>query len=133
THEHKDHIAGMDDIRAFNYQSRKDVEIYATERVQAALKREFAYVFSGEKYPGIPEVHLNTITKNSKFEAAGIELTPIEVFHYYLPVLGFRMGDFAYITDANRIEKEELEKLKGVKILVLNALRREKHISHFTL
>lgn len=133
THEHKDHIAGMDDIRAFNYQSRMDVEIYATERVQAALKREFAYVFSGEKYPGIPEVHLNTITKNSKFEAAGIELTPIEVFHYYLPVLGFRIGDFAYITDANRIEEEELGKLKGTKTLVLNALRREKHISHFTL
>jgi len=133
THEHKDHIAGMDDIRAFNYQSRKDVEIFATVRVQEALKREFAYVFSNEKYPGIPEVHLNTISKDFKFDVADIEFTPIEVFHYYLPVLGFRIRDFAYITDANKIEPEEIEKLKGVKTIVLNALRREKHISHFTL
>lgn len=133
THEHKDHIAGMDDIRAFNFVSKKAVNIYATERVQLALKREFSYVFSDEKYPGIPEVKLHTINKHSSFEVEGIPITPIEVFHYYLPVLGFKIGSFCYITDANRIAPEELNKIKNVDILVLNALRRESHISHFTL
>lgn len=133
THEHKDHIAGMDDIRAFNYFSQKAIEIYATERVQQALKREFYYVFSDEKYPGIPEVNLNTIKENEPFYIGNIEFTPIQVLHYYLPVLGFRIGDFVYITDANKIEPKEMEKIKGAKVLVLNALRRQKHISHFTL
>jgi phosphoribosyl 1,2-cyclic phosphate phosphodiesterase len=133
THEHKDHIAGMDDIRAFNYVSKQAVHIYATNRVQDALKREFAYVFSDEKYPGIPEVEIHTIHKDADFLVDTITVRPIEVFHYKLPVLGFRIGDFAYITDANKIEVKELEKLKNVKVLVLNALRREKHISHFTL
>lgn len=133
THEHKDHIAGMDDIRAFNYFSQKAIEIYATERVQQALKREFYYVFSDEKYPGIPEVNLNTIKENEPFYIDNVEFTPIQVLHYYLPVLGFRIGDFVYITDANKIEPKEMEKIKGAKVLVLNALRRQKHISHFTL
>lgn len=133
THEHKDHIAGMDDIRAFNYFSQKAIEIYATERVQQALKREFYYVFSDEKYPGIPEVNLNTIKENEPFYIGNIEFTPIQVLHYYLPVLGFRIGDFVYITDANKIEPKEMEKIKGAKVLVLNALRIQKHISHFTL
>jgi phosphoribosyl 1,2-cyclic phosphate phosphodiesterase len=133
THEHKDHIAGMDDIRAFNFISKKAVNIYATDRVQNALKREFAYVFSDEKYPGIPEVSLHTISKHASFLVEDIAIEPIEVFHYYLPVLGFKIGDFTYITDANRIEAAELAKLEGTKVLVLNALRKESHISHFTL
>lgn len=133
THEHKDHIAGMDDIRAFNYFSKKAIDIYATERVQQALKREFYYVFSDEKYPGIPEVNLHTINEKEPFTINGVTFSPIRVLHYYLPVLGFRVGDFVYITDANKIEADEFEKMRGVKVLVLNALRKQKHISHFTL
>jgi len=132
THEHKDHIAGLDDVRAFNYITSKPAEIYATLSVQEALKREFHYVFSGVDYPGIPQLNLNTID-HSPFEIEGVKITPISVLHYKLPVLGFRFGNFTYITDANYISDEELEKVKGTKILVLNALRKEKHISHFNL
>ncbi|MCX6181002.1 MAG: MBL fold metallo-hydrolase [Bacteroidetes bacterium] len=132
THEHKDHIAGLDDVRAFNYITKKPAEIYASDLVQVALKREFHYVFSGIDYPGIPQLNLHTIN-NSPFEIEGVKFIPISVLHYKLPVYGFRIGDFTYITDANYISEEELEKVKGSKILVLNALRKEKHISHFTL
>ena len=132
THEHKDHIAGMDDIRAFNYRSKLDMPIYASEQVQIGLKREFHYVFSDFQYPGIPKVVVNTIDKSSfcLFEKV---IQPIEVMHYKLPVLGFRVENFTYITDANFIASEELEKVKGTEVLVLNALRQESHISHFTL
>lgn len=130
THEHKDHIAGLDDIRAFNFILRKRIPVYATERVQQAIKREFAYIFSEFKYPGIPEIDLITIG-NAPFQVGDIILEPVEVFHMKLPVLGYRIGDFCYITDANFIAEEELAKLKGLKILVLNALRREDHPSHF--
>jgi phosphoribosyl 1,2-cyclic phosphate phosphodiesterase len=132
THEHKDHIAGMDDIRAFNYKSRQDMPIYANEQTQIGIKREFHYVFSGFQYPGIPKVVVNTIDKSS-FDLFGKTIQPIEVMHYKLPVLGFRIDNFTYITDANYIAPEELDKLRGTEILVLNALRLEPHISHFTL
>lgn len=132
THEHKDHIAGLDDIRAFNYFQREKMNVYCTEAVEIALKREFAYAFSDFKYPGIPEIELNRID-NAPFDVAGIHLTPIEVVHMKMPVLGYRIGDFTYITDANYISESEKEKIKGSKILVLNALRREKHPSHYTL
>ena len=132
THEHKDHVAGMDDVRAFNYAMRRDVQIYATERVQEALKREFIYVFNGDDYPGIPRVKLNTIT-NEIFFVEGIEIIPVEVLHYRLPVLGFRIDDFAYITDAKTISDSEKLKLRDLKVLVLNTLRREDHVSHLTL
>jgi len=131
THEHKDHTAGFDDIRAFNYILKKKIDVYASESVQIALKREFAYIFSGEKYPGIPEINLHLI-ENKKFEIAGSEFLPIEVMHYKLPVFGFRIKDFTYITDANFISEAEKEKIKGSKIIVINALRREPHISHYT-
>jgi len=131
THEHKDHIAGMDDIRAFNYRQEAAIDIYATTRVQEALKREFAYVFAEMKYPGIPEVKLNTIDLKP-FSIGNIKFIPIEVMHYKLPVLGFRIGDFTYITDAKTISEPEKQKIKGTKILVINALQIEKHISHFT-
>lgn len=131
THEHKDHIAGMDDIRAFNYRQESAIDIYATLRVQEALKREFAYVFSEMKYPGIPEVNLKTIDLKP-FSIGEIKFIPIEVMHYKLPVLGFRIGDFTYITDAKTISEPEKQKIKGSKILVINALQIEKHISHFT-
>ena len=133
THEHKDHIAGLDDIRAFNYKMKKKIPIYATTHVQEHLKREFEYVFSGINYPGIPEVELHTITNNIPFTVAGLEFIPIEVLHYKLPVLGFRIKDFTYITDANFIATDEMEKIKNTKTLIINALRKEKHISHFTM
>ena len=132
THEHKDHIAGLDDIRAFNYFQREKMNVYCTEAVELALRREFAYVFSDFRYPGIPEIELHRIT-NTPFEVAGMTLNPIEVMHMKMPVLGYRIGDFTYITDANYISEPEKEKIKGSKVLVLNALRREKHPSHYTL
>lgn len=132
THEHKDHIAGMDDVRAFNYKSRDAIDIYAEERVQKAIRREFSYVFAEYRYPGIPKMRLNPIPENG-FKIKGIELIPIRVRHMHLEIYGFRIGDFAYITDANYIPDESKQKLIGVKYLVINALRKEKHISHFTL
>lgn len=131
THEHKDHIAGLDDVRAFNFVQHKHMEVYATDRVQAAIKREFAYIFADEKYPGIPLLNLHQIDV-SPFSINDIDFIPIEVLHYKMPVLGFRIGDFTYITDAKSINETEKEKIKGSKVLVLNALRREEHISHFT-
>lgn len=131
THEHKDHIAGLDDVRAFNFINGKHIEVYATSRVQAAIKREFAYIFAEDKYPGIPLINLNEIDL-APFQIKDIKLIPIEVMHYKMPVLGFRIADFTYITDAKSISEKEKEKMKGSKVLVLNALRREEHISHFT-
>jgi phosphoribosyl 1,2-cyclic phosphate phosphodiesterase len=131
THEHKDHVAGMDDIRAFNYKQQGPMDIYADSRVQTTLKREFPYVFDEHKYPGIPRVNLHTIGVQP-FTVGDILLTPIEVMHYRLPVLGFRINDFTYITDAKTIAESEKQKLKGSKILVLNALQKQEHISHFT-
>lgn len=133
THEHKDHIAGMDDIRAFNYINKKAIDVYATNSVQAALRREYHYIFTDFQYPGIPKIEFITIDAEHAFSAAGVEIIPIEVLHYKLPVLGFRIGDFTYITDANFIEEANMDKIRGSKHLVLNALRHEQHISHYTL
>ncbi len=132
THEHKDHIAGFDDIRAFNFIHKRKMDVYASARVQEAIRREFAYIFSDFKYPGIPEINLHLL-ENKKTTIEGIDFLPIEVLHYKLPVFGFRINDFTYITDANFISDVEKEKIKGSKVLVLNALRRESHISHYTL
>jgi phosphoribosyl 1,2-cyclic phosphate phosphodiesterase len=132
THEHKDHIAGMDDLRAFNYKSQGAIDIYAEERVQAAVRKEYAYVFSENHYPGVPKMELHNID-NLNFTIKGDTITPLRIFHYRLPIFGFRIGDMAYITDANYISEETKEKLFGVKYLVINALRKEKHISHFSL
>ncbi|AFL85883.1 metal-dependent hydrolase, beta-lactamase superfamily I [Belliella baltica DSM 15883] len=133
THEHKDHTAGLDDIRPYNFMQKKDMPVFATKKVLSQIKREFAYIFEEVKYPGVPKVLTHEISKANPFEVEGIPITPIEVMHYRLPVLGFRTGDFTYITDAKTIAKEELEKIKGTKILVLNALQASHHISHFTL
>ena len=132
THEHKDHTSGMDDIRAYNYTTKKAMEIFATENVQKSLHREFHYVFEKDKYPGVPQVNLHTIT-NESFSVIGEKIIPIDVLHYRLPVKAFRVRDFAYITDANLIPEESFEKLKGVRHLVLNALRKQSHVSHFNL
>lgn len=132
THEHKDHIAGLDDVRAFNFKTKKPIDIYATENVQKALNREFHYAFAEKKYPGVPQMNLITID-NNPFEIDGTLITPIQVLHYKMPVLGFRIKNFTYITDANSISETEKKKIEGTDLLVLNALRKEKHISHFTL
>ena len=132
THEHKDHVAGMDDVRAFNYRQQKEIDVYAHPRVQEALKREFSYIFSTIKYPGIPRINMHTITEKP-FSVSGVQFIPIEVMHFQLPVFGFRIDDFTYITDAKTISEKEKEKIKGSKILVINALQLDKHISHLTL
>ncbi|TDG36964.1 MBL fold metallo-hydrolase [Pedobacter changchengzhani] len=132
THEHKDHIAGLDDIRPFNYLLHKVIDIYATERVQSALKREFSYIFSETKYHGLPQIKIHTID-GSPFNIGETEIIPLEIMHHLLPITGYRIGDFTYITDAKTVPESSFEKIKGTKTLVLNALQIEPHISHFTL
>ena len=133
THEHKDHIAGLDDIRPFNFKEKRSMNVYASDRVREALLREYHYIFADKKYPGVPNVNLSII-ENEKFEIdTGIEIQPIEVLHYKLPVYGFRIGDITYITDAKTISEEEKDKIKGSNVLIINALRREPHMSHFNL
>jgi phosphoribosyl 1,2-cyclic phosphate phosphodiesterase len=132
THPHKDHIAGMDDIRAFNFFTGKPMPVFASEMSQEVIIREFPYAFTDFRYPGVPEIQLNTIATDP-FMIGDIRVEPIQVWHLKMPVLGFRFGSFTYVTDANRIEEAEKQKIRGSSILVLNALRREKHISHFNL
>ena len=132
THQHKDHTAGLDDVRAFNFLQRRDMPVYGRAEVLEQLRREFDYVFAEYRYPGIPRLQLYEIA-NEPFEIADITFTPIDVLHHRLPVFGFRIGNFAYITDVNNISKTEQDKLKNLDVLVLGALQLEKHISHFTL
>lgn len=132
THPHKDHIAGMDDVRAFNFFNDTAVNVYANTLTQTALRNEFHYVFAKHKYPGIPDIILNDIDSDV-FMVGDIPVQPIKVWHLHMPVLGFRFGNFTYITDANRIDEEEKAKIVGSEVIVLNALRMKKHISHFTL
>jgi phosphoribosyl 1,2-cyclic phosphate phosphodiesterase len=132
THEHKDHTGGLDDIRSFNYMSKRPIDVYAEERVQQALKREYAYIFETNKYPGVPEVTLHTIDEKP-FEVAGIKVIPIRLLHHRLPILGFRIGNFAYLTDIKYISEQEKAKLAGCKYLVVSGLRKENHISHFSI
>ncbi|MCA6073715.1 MBL fold metallo-hydrolase [Fulvivirga sedimenti] len=132
THEHKDHTAGLDDVRAFNFRQGGDMPIYGTDRVIQQLKKEFGYAFAEKKYPGVPRIKTIEI-RNEAFSVEGVNFLPVEVLHYKLPVFGFRVGDFTYITDANAIPAEEFEKIRNTRVLVLNALQKESHISHFTL
>lgn len=132
THEHKDHIAGLDDVRSFNWITKKPMEIYCSANVKMAIEREFFYVFTEDKYPGVPELSINIITE-APFNIFETKFIPIRGLHCKLPVFGYRIGDFAYITDMNFIEDSEKNKLKGLKILVVGAVRKKKHISHFNL
>ena len=132
THPHKDHIAGLDDVRAYNFFTKLPMEIYANALTEQALRREFNYAFAENKYPGIPNLNINTIT-TEPFTIGDIPIIPIDVNHLNMPVLGFRFGKFTYITDANSINENEREKIKASDAIVLNALRNEKHISHFSL
>jgi phosphoribosyl 1,2-cyclic phosphate phosphodiesterase len=133
THEHKDHIAGMDDVRSFNYLERRDMDVFCTENVERALKREFYYAFEEIRYPGVPNISLHRITNEPFRLPDGPLVTPIEYLHYKLPVTGFRIGDFAYLTDIKSIRYSEIEKLRGINYLILDCLRRKDHLSHFNL
>lgn len=141
THQHKDHTGGLDDIRAFNYFRRAAFPIYAEERVQQSLKMEYSYAFAEFKYPGVPEYKLVTIDENP-FEitktlpngsTSSLTITPIRLIHCKLPILGFRIGDIAYLTDGSILPESEYVKLKGLEIFIINTIRHEKHISHFSL
>ena len=129
THEHNDHMIGVDDVRPFNFKQKEGIPVYATERVQKDLLLRFRYVFSKKKYPGAPTLELRSIFNDKPFEVKGLNFTPIELMHGNLPVLGFRIGDFTYITDARTIASEEMEKIKGSKIVILNALHYYEHYS----
>ena len=132
THQHKDHTAGMDDTRSFCFRQKNHIPIYAAEKVITQLQQEFSYVFAKNKYPGVPSIEINYIS-NKPFFISKTRIIPIQVMHYKLPVFGFRFKDFTYITDANYISDKELEKVKGSKVLVINALQKKSHISHFNL
>lgn len=133
THEHNDHVIGMDDVRPFNFRSGKDLPVYALDRVQKDLRSRFSYVFEDNPYPGAPRVELHTISKKKAFQVENITIQPVEVIHGQISVLGFRINNFTYITDAKTIEAEELEKIKGTEVLVLNALIQKEHHSHLNL
>lgn len=132
THPHKDHVAGLDDVKAYNFFQKRTMELYANSLTEEALRREFYYAFSDTKYPGVPELNLNTITEEPFF-IGDIPVMPVLTWHLKMPVLAFRFGKFTYITDANRIEDSELDKIKGSEVMVINALRKQAHISHFSL
>ena len=131
THQHKDHIAGLDDVRGFNFSLKKDIPIYGTEAVIEQLKQEFSYIFASSKYPGVPRVVVHSI-QNQAFVAEGVEFKPIEVLHHKLPVFGYRVNNFTYITDAKHISPEEKQKITGTEVLAINALQHKPHLSHFT-
>lgn len=132
THEHKDHTAGLDEVRAYNFRSGQDMPVYGRASVLRQLEQEFSYIFAEFKYPGVPRINTYTIT-NEPFEVLGVPILPINVLHHQLPVFGYRIGDFTYLTDLNHISDQELEKVTGTRVLVLDALRREPHLSHFSL
>jgi phosphoribosyl 1,2-cyclic phosphate phosphodiesterase len=132
THGHRDHLAGLDDVRAYNFLQDSDMPLYASTNVLQQIKSEFYYAFDENKYPGIPQLQLNSIDSEA-FKVKGLTVTPLPVMHMRLPVLGFRIGNFSYITDANLIPDGTFELLKGTEVLVLNALQKERHVSHFNL
>ncbi len=134
THAHRDHVGGLDDIRPFNWAQRARMEIYCNRQARIAIERDYHYVFEPHQFPGLPEANLHELTGDEPVMlAAGEEALPIKAMHKDLPVLGYRLGRLAYITDANHIDAKEMEKLSGVDTLVINALRRQKHFSHFCL
>ncbi len=134
THEHKDHTAGLDDVRAFNWINKQPTYLFGELKVLNSLKQEFAYAFKDEdeKYPGVPELILHEIDEQS-FQLFEIPVIPIRVYHNRMPVLGFRIGNFSYVTDASSISEDNMKKLKGSEVLVINALRQKEHVAHFNL
>jgi phosphoribosyl 1,2-cyclic phosphate phosphodiesterase len=133
THEHADHTTGIDDVRPYFFRQGK-IPIYLHERVLKSLHKRFAYIFDPkQKYPGAPDFEVNLINKENDFQILGLNITPIESVHYKLPVLGFRLGKFAYLTDVKTISEKEMLKLNGLDTLVINALRYESHPSHLNI
>jgi len=133
THEHMDHISGLDDVRPFNFKTKLDMPVYCTKRVENRLKEQFSYAFSAEKYPGSPGFEIININSNENFKIGNQRWTPILAQHGTWPVTGFRIQDFVYMTDISGISKLESQKILGSKVLVINALRKSKHVSHFSL
>lgn len=133
THEHKDHVAGLDDVRAFNFLQEKSMPVYGMPRVLSQLKVEYAYAFAEHKYPGVPKIELFEINSGDVLQLGNIRVEAIPVMHAKLPILGFRLGDLAYITDANFLSADALKQMEGCRVLVLNALQKQPHISHYTL
>lgn len=135
THAHRDHVSGLDDVRSYNYLQQSPMPIFANKYAIESIKKEFSYAFSDIKYPGLPEFSMQEVDteKQSTIKIKELDIIPIEVMHFKLPILAYRIGDFAYITDAKTISEKEKQKLKGVKHLVVNALRKEEHFSHFSL
>jgi len=132
THEHKDHTAGLDDVRAFNYLMKKPMSIYAEIRVLSSIQKEYSYVFAEKKYPGSPELDLNEIL-NYEFSINGDEILPIRAYHNLLPIYGFRIKELAYLTDLKTLPPEEKEKLFNLDTLIISALRKKPHVSHLGL
>jgi phosphoribosyl 1,2-cyclic phosphate phosphodiesterase len=132
THPHKDHIAGLDDVKAYNFFLKKPMEVFANSLTETVLKREFSYIFADRKYPGTPQINLNAIN-NTSFLVGDILIEPIQVYHLNMPVLGFKFNSFTYITDANRIDEVEKEKIRNSSTIVINTLRKQSHISHYSL
>lgn len=132
THGHKDHIGGLDDVRAFNYIQKKAMDVYASKEVQGVIQNEFSYAFAHDKYPGVPEIRLHTVDKEP-FMINDLNIIPVDVLHYHLPVVAYRINDFVYITDASAINQEETLKIMNAKVLVVNGLRKQRHYSHFNL
>ena len=133
THAHRDHVAGLDDIRSFNYVQHKNMDIYANREALAAIRRDYHYIFEPHEFPGLPEANLHEVGERGPFMVASQQVVPVRAMHKTLPVLGYRMGALGYVTDANYIAPGELDKLRGVRVLVVNALRKAKHFSHYCL
>lgn len=132
THSHKDHVGGLDDVRAFNFIQNQHMDVYADEFTASVVKSDFSYAFTEEKYPGVPQITVHQFNQ-SPFNINGVSIIPIKSWHMEMPVWGFRIGNFAYLTDVSKIEDEEKAKLMGLDVLIVNALRIEKHYSHFNL
>jgi len=133
THEHNDHIIGLDDIRPLYFIQKIDMPVYGLERVLSEVKDRFAYFFSEKPYPGVPRIATHVITRDDSFHINGLPIQAIEVMHGLMPILGYRFDDLVYITDAKYISEDETKKIKGCKTLIINALHHREHHSHFNL
>tara|TARA_B100000945_G_C20295964_1_gene555628 strand:+ start:104 stop:874 length:771 start_codon:yes stop_codon:yes gene_type:complete len=133
THEHRDHVAGIDDLRSFYYLNKQPISMFMTKQVYDAFKKDYSYLFSKKEYFGKPKLNVTIIDKSNPFHVFSNKIIPIEAMHYKLPVLGYRILDLAYLTDANYVNEKELEKLQGLDVLIINCLQKKPHISHFNL